>query len=684
MSVHVRSTSESFEDLLHCMICFEIYRTPKMLNCGHTFCKDCLQGYYRTYQQQRRAQSGKLPCPTCRELTVLPTGGIGALRNDFKVAKIEEMFKTVNIRKEKLRNDGRACDVCRAAKKTHSAKFYCDNCRMGYCKDCIKKHEKNPIFKNHKVSSKGGPASVEHAQCKVHANEQAKYFCRSCEQLICTMCIMNEHDGHNVIEVDELFSQHQDDVRTLQNVVTVKLEQLRRRAADLEALRTLNLKSCQQAEINIKQRTRDMIEEIRAQESRLLEDLHNKRDAKLDKIVKELDRVSSTSTKAASLQDYANVTSGRTSLRVIAVHDELVQRMRTVAEVDIGDNSDASSVVTFLPGKHNPVLGRVEEVQGSLEELNKSPMAVIPPPSQLRHRSTSASPPGTGESAARVLEPITHVHQRPRLRQLVKVDKIGDGVGELRDPLDVACLLNGDIVVAEWGNKRVQIFDSVGEPVSTIGQGHISPQGVAVTLRGNIIVSDASQKRLQVFSPSGNSIAKWGLGKFFAPCGVAISPNGNCIITDVGEHTISVYQGEKKCVKRFGSRGSRDDQFNNPLYVTCGTHNEIIVSDSDNHCIKVFDSRGKYIRKIGSEGSADGQLKYPRGIATDQDGNIVVVDRNNDRVCLFTPQGRFVKHLLGKEDGVKNPYAVAVSITRNIVVTESAKTRAAFKVFEME
>ena len=494
---------------------------------------------------------------------------------------------------------------------------------------------------------------------------------------------MNEHDGHNVIEVDELFSQHQDDVRNLQNVVTAKLEHLRRRATDLEALRALNLTSCQQAEINIKQRTRDMIEDIRAQESKLLEDLHRKRDEKLGKISQELDRVNSTAMKAAGLQDYANVTSGRTSVRVIAVHDELVQRMRTVAEVDVSDNADMTAVVTFLPGKHDPVLGRVEEVKGSLDELNKSPMAVMPPPAQMRRRTTSTSPDGTVTSP-HALEPITHVHQRRRLRQLVKIDKIGDAIGSLRDPLDVACLLNGDIVVAEWGNKRIQIFDSVGQPVNTIGNGHISPQGVAVTLRGNIIISDASQKRLQVFSPSGNSIAKWGLGKFYTPCGLAVSPNGNCVITDVGEHTISIYQGEKKCIKRFGTRGTRDDQFNNPLYVTTGIHNEIIVSDSDNHCIKVFDSRGKLIRKIGSEGSADGQLKYPRGIATDQDGNIIVVDRNNDRVCMFTPQGRFVKHLLGKEDGVKDPYAVAVSITRNIVVTESAKTRAAIKVFEME
>ena len=43
--------------------------------------------------------------------------------------------------------------------------------------------------------------------------------------------------------------------------------------------------------------------------------------------------------------------------------------------------------------------------------------------------------------------------------------------------------MNGDIVVTEWGNKRLQIFDIVGKPVACIGKGTIGPQGVAITLK---------------------------------------------------------------------------------------------------------------------------------------------------------------------------------------------------------
>ncbi len=63
---------------------------------------------------------GKLPCPTCREMTAIPSAGISGLKNDFKVKKIEDMFKTVNLREHKAAQ--RHCDSCKTQKKTILAK----------------------------------------------------------------------------------------------------------------------------------------------------------------------------------------------------------------------------------------------------------------------------------------------------------------------------------------------------------------------------------------------------------------------------------------------------------------------------------------------------------------------------------------------------------------------------------
>jgi len=105
------------------------------------------------------------------------------------------------------------------------------------------------------------------------------------------------------------------------------------------------------------------------------------------------------------------------------------------------------------------------------------------------------------------------------------------------------------------------------------------------------------------------------------------------------------------------------------------------------HCqfvnAQIFDSNGQFVRKIGSEGSGPGQFKFPRGLCVDQEGSVIVADRNNDRVCQLTLGGRFVRHLLTRDDGLRAPYAVAISVSGQLVVTESGSNRAAVKVFQI-
>ena len=534
---------------------------------------------------------------------------------------------------------------------------------MNYCDACLKRHNKNPLFKTHQVLDKSED-TVSDFYCKMHPGEPGKYFCRTCEVVCCTVCV-NAHEDHNITEIDKVFRQHQQEILNLKNVVDSKISGLKKKATMLEDLRQVNLSSYNQAEIAIKDHTKNMLDLICKEENCMLGKLLHKRDAKLKILKQEMNRVNFHLQKADGVQSFASDTISGKNLRLMAVHEELIQRMRTVAEADANAPSgEIQAIVTFLPGRVEPNIGRVEEVKGSAEELNRHGLILSP------DNARPALSRGNTERSG-----------KPRL--LVNINKYGTKPGELKDPLGVACLLSGDIVITEWGNKRVQIFDSVGQHVTVLGGGNLGPQGVAITLKGNIIITDGVNKRLEVFTPSGHSLAKWGLGKFFGPCGLVISPNGNCVVSDVDDCSVSIFKGERTCLKRFGSRGPADLNFDNPLYVSCGQHNEIIVSDSNNHHIKIFDSVGRLIRKFGGEGTSDGHLRFPRGVCTDSEGNIVVCDRNNDRVSLFSPHGRFIRHLLTRDDGVKDPYAVSISITGNLVITESAKDRAAIKMFEM-
>ncbi|KAI5615243.1 RING finger protein 223-like [Silurus asotus] len=66
---------------LECAVCFSqfnnVFNTPKVLQCGHTFCMECLARI-----NIKSSQPDSLQCPLCRAYTPLPTLGIPKLATD--------------------------------------------------------------------------------------------------------------------------------------------------------------------------------------------------------------------------------------------------------------------------------------------------------------------------------------------------------------------------------------------------------------------------------------------------------------------------------------------------------------------------------------------------------------------------------------------------------------------------
>lgn len=70
--VKIKPREDDVEDT-ECVVCFcsydNVFKTPKLLSCGHTFCLECLARI-----NVSSAEIKSLPCPICREPTEIPHG----------------------------------------------------------------------------------------------------------------------------------------------------------------------------------------------------------------------------------------------------------------------------------------------------------------------------------------------------------------------------------------------------------------------------------------------------------------------------------------------------------------------------------------------------------------------------------------------------------------------------------
>jgi len=229
----------------------------------------------------------------------------------------------------------------------------------------------------------------------------------------------------------------------------------------------------------------------------------------------------------------------------------------------------------------------------------------------------------------------------------------GNGNGQFNNLREVTTDLNGNIVVCDRNNHRIQIFDCEGNFLSKFGtKGNENGQfhhsvGIAINSKGNIIVSDYGNNRIQIFDSKGNFISKFGSqghenGQFSDPVGLEIDLNDNIFVCDMSNDRIQIFDSEGKFISKFGTKGNGNGQFADPVGIAINSKGNIIVSDQKNIRVQIFDSNGNFISKFGSNGHENGQFVLPWRVCVDLNDNILVCDRGNNRVQIFNSNGEYI------------------------------------------
>uniref|UniRef100_A0A8C6SUE7 RING-type E3 ubiquitin transferase n=1 Tax=Neogobius melanostomus TaxID=47308 RepID=A0A8C6SUE7_9GOBI len=640
-------------EVFECPVCLETYNQdqlrPKLLQCGHTVCRVCLE---------------KL------------------------------LANTIN---------GVRCPFCSRVSRMSSISQLADNLTVLKILDC--------------TTSCSAAAAV--LMCKSCCSRLPRQYCHECAVVLCELCRAGGqiHQGHNVEPIRVAAEQRRKELGA-------KLESLRDVTSEIQKKKI----SIENISKTLKCKYRAMQQEYAASELRLQEELIRSRrtfTASLAELEKSNEQVLEEQTyllniaevKVVSRCDYLRMRvrqSDTTLLKEDGANSDddddeevdirsglpttfklqepelvLIEQSKPV---DVGRLAVKAYIISIEDEERTLDMGLEDEVHGAARAISGAGEPLLDlyrdiEMSDSVEGATCGSPVANFKSKSLdTPEPLGGANSEPPACQFVKrMGCKGTLPGLFNLPVSICITPQGEVLVADRGNYRIQIFNRKGFQreirrnasgidnfvLSFLGADlpNIIPLSIAVTLQGLIGVTDNYDNSVKVYTMDGQCVA-CHKNQLIKPWGIAAMPSGQFVVSDVEG-------GKLWCLAVDRSMGvvscTRLCSAVRPKFVTCDSSGTVYFTQG---LALNFEKRhnephlegGFSIGSVGSDGKLGKQFSHffsetedfrcITGMCVDANGDLLVTDSGRKEILQFPKEGG---HKILIKGGLTYPVGVATT-----------------------
>ena len=621
----INTLLHNLREEVSCSVCTNIFTDPKQLQCLHSFCAQCLKQWHRSSHGR-----DTIRCPKCQVLSKVPeSGDLKDLPTSFYLNGLIDVLAIKECKSSQVQ-----CGNC---DKKSSETFYCFQCCIFYCQECIIGHNIMRSSKDHRVlalkdfQEKDFEDVIKRPSfCSKqrHEKEELKYFCKNCDAAVCQTCVLMDHPGHALEHLEEEAERQKIEIKSLTEEQKHILQAKMNTVGQLEKEYARLFQQGEDAKRNVHRFVDEVIAVIQAKRENTIARVENQTEESLQALTAEKTEIES---QIKSIESTLKKTNELLTQRTDA---EVVQLKKSLCAI-IATQNDSQSIKRD-PNKYPAAV--FMENQKMLDTVNSEEIGSVLHTYNKTEAGMSVTE-GKELSEVFVGREVQFVLITKNAQGQQCYNKHDNVTVEITDEKHRKCTT--EIRINNNEDGHYQISYSPGD----LGRFKVIVKVNREQTLGNPLIVQVKQFQLipiLTFGTFGSSV-----GMLHKPSGLAVNARDEIAVTDSLNHRVQIFNADGLFLRSFGRKGYGLGELDTPKGITFHKNGNIFVADRDNHSVQIFSGEGEFLRKFGGKGKLDAQLLYPRGLSVDSDGNILVTDKGNKLIKIFSPEGKFLRKFGG-------------------------------------